>query len=179
MALNDEINSLCIQQAMSVLQSACNVVGKGEILKTIPVERIGRVAPSIEPFLRMLCQMYFPGKYDKVSGYTRVSQFIIMWDILKYSLISTEIASRCGRISTTPTYGLDSLYKELNSSNGFILALLLNIIQSMRNENPHHVLLRFRGIQLFAGSVHHGVSVNEFPSTASTHGGRVSVFMFP
>ncbi|XP_059595098.1 E3 ubiquitin-protein ligase PRT6 isoform X1 [Vitis vinifera] len=171
--LNDEINSLCIQQALSLLQSACNVVGKGEILKTIPMEGIGRIAPTIEPFLRMICRMYFPGKYDKVSGSTRVSQFIIMWDILKYSLISTEIASRCGRTSTTPTYCVDSLYKELNSSTGFILTLLLSIVQSMRNENPHHVLLRFRGIQLFAGSVCHGISVDEFPSTASTQGGNM------
>lgn len=177
--LNDEINSLCIQQALSLLQSACNVVGKGEILKTIPMEGIGRIAPTIEPFLRMICRMYFPGKYDKVSGSTRVSQFIIMWDILKYSLISTEIASRCGRTSTTPTYCVDSLYKELNSSTGFILTLLLSIVQSMRNENPHHVLLRFRGIQLFAGSVCHGISVDEFPSTASTQGGGISFLSVP
>ena len=179
MTLNDDINSLCIQQALSLLQSVCNVVEKGDILKTIPMEGIGRIAPSIKPFLRMLCRIYFPGKYDKVSGSTRVSQFIIMWDILKYSLISTEITSRCGRTSTTPTYGLDSLYKELNSSTGFILTLLLNIVQSMRNENPHHVLLRFRGIQLFAGSVCHGVSVNEFPSTTSTQGGGISFLSVP
>lgn len=177
--LNDEISSFSIRQALSLLQSACNVVGKGEILKTVPMEGIERIKPTIEPFLRVLCQMYFPGKYDKSSGSTRVSQSIIMWDILKYSFISIEIASRCGRTSTMPTYGIDSLYKELNSSTGFILTLLLNIVQSMRSENPHDVLLRFRGIQLFSGSVCHGVSVDGFSSSTSTQGGIsfLSIFL--
>lgn len=166
-----------LREAFSLLRSAADVAGRGEILKDIPVHQNGRIRPNLESMFRVLSGMYFPGKQDRISGSARVSHSMIMWDTLKYSLLSTEIAARCGRTSLTPNYGLNGLYKELNSSSGFILSLLLKIVQSTRSKNSLTVFLRLRGIQLFAESVCSGVSLDEFPSEIYRQGGTVSISM--
>ncbi|XP_058215168.1 E3 ubiquitin-protein ligase PRT6 [Rhododendron vialii] len=162
-----------LREAFSLLRSAADVAGRGEILKDVPVHRNGRIRPNLESMFRVLSGMYFPGKQDRISGSARVNHSMIMWDTLKYSLLSTEIAARCGRTSLTPNYGLNGLYKELNSSSGFILSLLLKIVQSTRSKNSLTVFLRLRGIQLFAESVCSGVSLDEFPSEIYGQGGSM------
>ncbi|KAH7866689.1 hypothetical protein Vadar_023643 [Vaccinium darrowii] len=162
-----------LREALSLLRSAADVAGRGEILKDFPVLRNGRIRPNLESMFRVLSGMYFPGKQDRISGSARVSHSVIMWDTLKYSLLSTEIAARCGRTSLTPNYSLNDLYKELSSSSGFILSLLLKIVQSTRSKNSLTVFLRLRGIQLFAESVCSGVSLDEFPSQIYRRGGNM------
>ncbi|KAK9289575.1 hypothetical protein L1049_007731 [Liquidambar formosana] len=170
---NKEVNFLHLQQAWSLLHSAANVVGKGEIIKALSTQRNGRITPNLKPIFDVLCGLYFPGKKDKFSGSAKVSDSLIMWDSLKYSLISTEIAARSGQTCLTPTYGLDSLFKELKSSGEFILSSLLKIIQSTRRKNPLHVLLRFRGIELFAESICRGGATDEFVSGTWGQGGNM------
>lgn len=166
-----------LREALSLLRSAADVAGSGEILKDFPVHRNGRIRPNLESMFRVLSGMYFPGKQDRISGSARVSHSVIMWDTLKYSLLSTEIAARCGRTSLTPNYSLNDLYKELSSSSGFILSLLLKIVQSTRSKNSLTVFLRLRGIQLFAESVCSGVSLDEFPSQIYRRGGTIVISM--
>ncbi|KAA8518905.1 hypothetical protein F0562_016321 [Nyssa sinensis] len=138
---NGEIDFLHLQEAVSLLQTAADVAGRG--------------------------------KQDKISRSARISHSMIMWDTLKYSLISTEISARCGRTSLTPNYSLNALYKELKSSSGFILSLLLKIVRSTWTKNSLSVLLRLRGIQLFAQSICSGVSLDEFPSSTRRQGGTM------
>lgn len=171
---SEKIDFLHLRHALTLIETAGSMVVKSEILRALPMRRNGRTRPNLEPLVDMLSGMYFPGKKDKLSGSARVSDSLIMWDTLKYSLISTEIAARSGRISMTPRYGLDSLYKELKSSGGFILSLLLKVIQSMRSKNPLHVLLRFRGIQLFAESIYPRVIGEELISSTCRQGGYMS-----
>ncbi|XP_057971426.1 E3 ubiquitin-protein ligase PRT6 [Malania oleifera] len=161
---------LKLRKALSLLQSAANVIGKDEIYKTFPMRRSGRVNPNLEPFFRVLCGMYFTGKEDKLSQSARVSQTMIMWDTLKYSLISMEVAARSSKIQLTPTYDLNALYKGLESSNGFILSLLLKTVQRMRSKNIIHVLQRFIGIQMFAESICSVTYMDEPPSGVCRHG---------
>ncbi|KAK3038512.1 hypothetical protein RJ639_029312, partial [Escallonia herrerae] len=168
----DSVDPLHLQEALSLLQTAADVSGRNEILKMFPVQHSGRIGPRLENMFRVLCGMYFPGR-NKISGSGRVSHSMIMWDTLKYSLISTEIAARSGRTVLSPNYGVNALYKELKSSSGFILSLLLRIVQSMRTKNSLSVLLRFRGIQLFAESICSGVSSDEFPSRTCRRGGNI------
>uniref|UniRef100_A0A5B7BIP5 E3 ubiquitin-protein ligase n=1 Tax=Davidia involucrata TaxID=16924 RepID=A0A5B7BIP5_DAVIN len=170
---NREIDFLHLQEALSLLQTAADMAGRDEILKSFPMQQNGRIRPNLESVFRVLCQMYFPGKQDKICRSARVSHSMIMWDTLKYSLISTEIAARCGRTSLTPNYSLNALYKELKSSSGFILSLLLKIVRSTRTKNSLSVLLRLRGIQLFAESICSGVSLDEFPSSTCRQGGTM------
>lgn len=156
---SEEIGSLHIQQALALLQSAANMVGKGEILKVFTLQRNGRMLPNLEPVCRVLSKLFYPNKQDKLPESARVSHSMLMWDSLKYSLISTEIAARCGRNQMTPNYGISAIYGELKSSTGFMLSLLLKIVQNTRSKNAIHVLQRFIGTQLFAESICSGISV--------------------
>ncbi|KAM3736727.1 hypothetical protein ACB098_09G002400 [Castanea mollissima] len=156
---SEEIGSLHIQQALALLQSAANMVGKGEILKVFTLRRNGRMLPNLEPVRRVLSKLFYPNKQDKLPESARVSHSMLMWDSLKYSLISTEIAARCGRNQMTPNYGISAIYGELKSSTGFMLSLLLKIVQNTRSKNAIHVLQRFIGTQLFAESICSGISV--------------------
>lgn len=172
--LNEEAYSLHLQQALDLLKSAALAVRNGEFIKAFPLQRNAKVRPNLEPVTRMLYKMYFPGKQDKFFGSSRVNQSMIMWDTLKYSLVSTEIAARCGRKSLTPVLRLNSMYRELNSSSGFILSLLLKIVKSTRSKNSLHVIQRFRGIQLLAGAICSGISLDH-SSNKTGHSGIISL----
>lgn len=96
-----------------------------------------------------------------------------MWDTLKYSLVSTEIAARSEKTSHATNYSISSLYEELRSSSGFILSLLLKIVHNIHAQNSLDVLLRLRCIQLFAKSIHAN-TLNELPG----HTNRVEGMLF-
>jgi hypothetical protein len=169
-------DSLQLQHALFLLKSAAKMVEKGDILKAIPLQRGEKMWPNLDSISRLLIKLYFPNRWDKFSGSARVNHSMIMWDTLKYSLVSMEIAARCGGTQMTPTYSLNALYKELKSTSGFTLSLLLKIVQNLRSKNPLHVLQRFRGIQLFAESICAGVP-NDYPSGAYRCGGESFVIV--
>ena len=50
-------------------------------------------------------------------------------------------------------------FGELKSSTGFMLSLLLKIVQNTQSKNAIHVLQRFIGTQLFAESICSSISV--------------------
>ena len=85
---NRETDFHHFQEALSLLRSAADVAGRSEILKAFPMHRNGRIRPNPESMFRVLSRMYFRGKQDRILGYARVSHSLIMWDTLKYSLIS-------------------------------------------------------------------------------------------
>ncbi|KAF6137786.1 hypothetical protein GIB67_040494 [Kingdonia uniflora] len=157
-----------LAQALSLLQSAANRAGSSGIQKAFAVHRNERMQPSLEPVFNLLCRMYFSERRDLFRESGRVSHSMIFWDTLKYSLISTEIAARSESTS------LEALYGELESSSGFILSLLLKVFQSTQSDNGLQVLLRFRGIQLFAGSICSGVSMDDFSTGIGSQRGSIS-----
>ncbi|XP_031252609.1 E3 ubiquitin-protein ligase PRT6 [Pistacia vera] len=167
-----EFNSLWLQQALSLLQSAANVVGKGVLIEAFPLQRNEKMASNLDLVSHVIGKMYFQNKQNSFSGSARVSHSMIMWDTLKYTLMSMEIAARCERTSLTPKYDVNALYKELKSSSGFVLSLLLKVVQSMRSKNSLHVLQRFRGVQLFAESICSGVS-RDYSNRACEGGGNI------
>ncbi|KAL3531814.1 hypothetical protein ACH5RR_005335 [Cinchona calisaya] len=169
---NREVHVLRIQEAMSLLQSAADVAGNNEMLKSIPLFQFGRQRFNLKSVFRVLCKLYFPGK-DKILESGRASHSLILWDTLKYSLVSTEIAARSGKASLTPTYSLSALFSELRSSSGFILSLLLNIAQGSRIQNSLCVFLRLRGIQLFAESICSGLSLDKLPGQSCCQKGNM------
>ncbi|GAB2272531.1 hypothetical protein Dimus_007354 [Dionaea muscipula] len=154
-------NCLHLKHACSLLKVASSVVFEGKNFPVFPIEGHRRIGQNLEPAFSVLRGMYFPGKEDMFSKSGRVSPSLVMWDTLKYSLVSAEIAARTAKASSTSATGLGSLYKELKSSGGFVLSLLLNIVQSTRSRNPLDILLRFIGIQLFGSSICYGVSPRE------------------
>ncbi|KAM3288078.1 E3 ubiquitin-protein ligase PRT6 [Capsicum chacoense] len=168
---------LRFQEALLLLQSAADVAGSREILQSFPIQQFGQMSVNLESVVRVLCEMYFPDK-DKISESGRLSHSLILFDTLKYSLVSTEIAARCEKTSLAPNYSLDALYKELKSSNCFILALLLSIVQNTRTKNLLTVLLRLRGIQLFAESICSGISADEPPNSPTVRGNMQDILEF-
>ncbi|KAH9672311.1 E3 ubiquitin-protein ligase PRT6 [Citrus sinensis] len=174
----EENTSLQLQQAVSLLQSASNVVGKADVIESFPLLKNEIMASNVEAVSRRMCKMYFQNKLDKFFGSARVNPSLIMWDALKYSLMSMEIAARSEKTSTTPIYDVNALDKELKSSSGFVLSLLLKVVQSMRSKNSLHVLQRFRGIQLFAESICSGTSIDN-PGGRCKRGGTCPVTSIP
>lgn len=166
-ALNfsDISNSLRLQDALLLLQRAANIARENESLKAIPTWNV-KIKPNLEPIIRLLCGMYYPGQ-DKILDTGRINHPLILWDMLKCSLVSAEIAARSRKNSLSPNYSIRSLYKELNSSSGFILSMLLDVAQSTRTTNPQAVLFRFQGVQLFAKSLFPGASYS------TQHGGMI------
>ena len=158
-ASHEGTHSLRLQKALMLLQSSANAVVKDECLKAVPLQHSDKTKSNLKHLSRVLSKMYFPGKHDKVSGYSRLNHSILMWDTLTYSLISMEIAARCGRTSLTPNYALTAMYEELKVSSGFILSLLIKLVDNTRNKNSFHVLQRFRGLQVLAESFCSGVSL--------------------
>ncbi|XP_050214282.1 E3 ubiquitin-protein ligase PRT6 [Mercurialis annua] len=175
-ALSDGSNSLRLPQALSLLQSAANMVEKGDIWKTFPLHRNEREKQNLVSVSRVLFKMYYPTKPDKFSRSTRANLFMIMWDTLKYSLSSMEIAARSNRTNLGPNYSDGALNRELRSSSGFVLSLLLKIVHSLRSKSSLHVLQRFRGIQLLARSICSGEST-EHPSSPSGREGDLSTIL--
>ncbi|KAH6824842.1 hypothetical protein C2S53_010917 [Perilla frutescens var. hirtella] len=171
LSFSDISCSFRLQDALSLLQRAANIAEDKESLKAIPTKNV-KIKPNLEPIIRLLCGMYYPGQ-DKILDTGRISHPLILWDALKYSLISAEIAARSRKNSLSPNYGIDSLYKELNSSSGFILSLLIDVTQNTRTTNPQAVLLRFQGIQLYAKSLFPGTYPNGLSSYSTQHGGNM------
>jgi hypothetical protein len=150
-----DINKLQFPHALSLLESAGKVVGQSNFLKALSGRLNHTTEPTLDPSLRRLAVLYYPRNYGSFSASERLSPSLFLWDTLKYSLVSTEIASR-GRMSSHSFASkscLESLCSELNSSSGFILSLLFRVAHSARNLNRLEVLLRFEGIQLLSGSI--------------------------
>ncbi|KAK8512296.1 hypothetical protein V6N12_032019 [Hibiscus sabdariffa] len=147
------ICSLMLQQGLSLLQTAAKVVTRSDFFEAFSLHRKERTIRNLEPISRALSNMYFSKKQDRFLGSPRLSHPIILWDTLKYSLMSTEVAARSGKNSMTANYTLASLYKEFNSSSEFIFSLLLRVVQNLSCTNSLHALQRFRGLQLFAESI--------------------------
>ncbi|KZV51798.1 hypothetical protein F511_11486 [Dorcoceras hygrometricum] len=168
---SDMVGFLRLQEALSLVQTAANVAGSNEILTAFPARNVSIIS-NLEPILRLLCGVYYPGQ-DKILETGRVSNSLILWDTLRYSLISTEIAARSRKSSLSSNYSLDTLYQELNSSSGFVLSLLMDATQSIRTSNSLTVLLRLRGIQLCAKSLCCHDSPNEYSSHLCQQGGSM------
>ncbi|XP_077239031.1 proteolysis 6 [Tasmannia lanceolata] len=150
--------------AMSLLWSAANVVGKCKFPKNFSLQLNESMRASLQPVFHMLCRMYYSDRYDSFSVSGRLSHSLILWDTLRYSLISTEITARGGKSKTHgggSHSGVEALYKELEPSTGFILSLLLEVSQTIQSQNRLEVLLRFRGIELFTQSICSGVSADD------------------
>ncbi|KAI4356477.1 hypothetical protein L6164_000499 [Bauhinia variegata] len=166
---------LLLKEALMILKSAANAVGKDDFLKAIPLRHKDRTKPNLEPFSRVVSKMYLQGKQDRLCKTSRVNHSVLMWDTLKYSLISMEIAARCGRTSMAPNYVLGAMYKELKSSSGFMLSLLLKLVQKTKTKNSLDVLQRFRGLQLFAESVCSGIPLKFGSNGLSKSGDMLSI----
>uniref|UniRef100_A0A7N0RI32 E3 ubiquitin-protein ligase n=1 Tax=Kalanchoe fedtschenkoi TaxID=63787 RepID=A0A7N0RI32_KALFE len=142
-----------VQKALFILQKTCAMINKDMILQDLLTKKNGREKTNVGPLLQSLYSLYIPGKKNRFSGQIGACHSSIMWDTLKYSLMSVEIAARTGKTSLTPTHSLDLLYGELKSSGEIALSSLIKIVDDIRSRDPRQTFLRFRGIQLLVESI--------------------------
>ncbi|KAE8711051.1 hypothetical protein F3Y22_tig00110303pilonHSYRG00069 [Hibiscus syriacus] len=103
-AANKETTSLLLQQGLCLLKAAAKVVGRPHFLEALSLQIKESLSRNLEPISRVLSKMYFPKELDRFLGSPRLSLPIILWDTLKYSLMSTEIAASSGKTSVEANY---------------------------------------------------------------------------
>ncbi|KAI0498324.1 hypothetical protein KFK09_021565 [Dendrobium nobile] len=168
-------NILQLPLALSLLRSADKKVGNGGFLKMSFGKLRETIEPVLEPTLRKLYTLYYPHNYNELSASGRLSHSLVLWETLRYSLVSTEIAAR-GRLRASPTSStLEALYSELHSSSGFIMPLLLRVAKSTCSSSSIGALLRFRGIQLLARSICFGMSEDNTLSNSDKQRGSLNL----
>uniref|UniRef100_A0A0E0MRB6 E3 ubiquitin-protein ligase n=2 Tax=Oryza TaxID=4527 RepID=A0A0E0MRB6_ORYRU len=152
-------SNLQFPHALWLLETAGKIVGQSKFLKALSGKVNDTTEPALDPSLRRLCMLYYRRSHNSFSASERLNLSLFLWDTLRYSVVSTEIASR-GRIASYSESKscIESLRHELNSSNGFILCLLFRVAHSARNLSRLEVLLRFEGLQLLASSICSGTS---------------------
>ncbi|KAK8542025.1 hypothetical protein V6N13_137400 [Hibiscus sabdariffa] len=158
-SVSKETCSLLLQQGLCLLKTAAKVVGRPHFFEAVSLQRKENLSQDLEPISRVLSRMYFSKKRDRFLGSPRLSLPIILWDTLKYSLMSTEIAARSGKTSAATNYTLASLYEEFKSSSEFIFSLLQRVVKNLSSTNSLHALQRYRGLQLFAVSICSGADL--------------------
>ncbi|XP_038989035.1 E3 ubiquitin-protein ligase PRT6-like isoform X2 [Phoenix dactylifera] len=84
--------------ALSILESTAKMVGQNRFLKAYSGKPRETIEPALEPALQKLFMLYFPCSYGSLSASGWLSHSLILWDTLKYSIMSTEIAAR-GRLN--------------------------------------------------------------------------------
>ncbi|CAN6442635.1 unnamed protein product [Victoria cruziana] len=150
---------IMIPEALSLLQGAEKMVRRSGY-RNVSSRLDEPSKATLQPLLQTLFRLYFPDKGNALLTSGRVNHSLFLWDVLRYSLISTEIAARHGK--TDSGSRPRALIKEMDNTTGFVMSLLLQVAQINYNQNHVQVLLRFRGMQLFCQSISSGVSLDEF-----------------
>lgn len=132
------------------------MVGESRILKILSGTRNEPTNSALKPALKKLHMLYGFGSLSETG---RQSHSLILWDTLRYSIMSTEIAARAKLNAYSVPSCLDSLNGELHTSSGHMMKILLHVVaQSIRSYNSYEVLLRLNCLQLLAGSICSGLS---------------------
>lgn len=165
-----------IWHSMILLQTTALMVSKVQILDDYPDRQNERVESNSSSFVLSLEAMYLGRNAGDSLIAASGNKSTIMWDAVKYSLIATEIGARSSSTSLSPSYGLGSLCVGQRSVSKDLLSVFLEAAETIRTENRTDVLLRLKGIQLFAQSVCLGHSWKGSPSSASEQAGELSFF---
>ncbi|XP_074582392.1 E3 ubiquitin-protein ligase PRT6 [Curcuma longa] len=175
-SLDNNCSDLHILLALSLLQNAAKMVGESRVLKVLSGTQIQPINSALEPALKKLFMLYYPLGYDSLSEAGRHSHLLILWDTLRYSITSTEIAARAKLNAYSIPSCLESLSEELHSSSRYVMSILLHIAQSIRSYNSFDVLLRFSSLQLLAGSICSGLSGDNYLSNGDRSKDKPSLF---
>ncbi|KAJ4911538.1 E3 ubiquitin-protein ligase PRT6 [Raphanus sativus] len=167
---DEEMPSLWLSEALCLLQSAADVIEDGDSVKTVSLQGDELRRKDLQSVSNKLWNFYFSKREEKPPGSSWLPQSIIMWDTLKYSLISMEIVTRCAKNSMLPVYCIDSLHEEFKTSKGIALSLLLRVVQSTRTKNALHVRQRFMGMKHLAESICSGISSSSSSSIFGSEG---------
>ncbi|KAF8105073.1 hypothetical protein N665_0163s0043 [Sinapis alba] len=168
--LANSVLPACPGDLCSVSKLQEDVIEDGDSVKRVSLQGDEPRRKDLDSLSNKLWNFYFSKRQEKPPGTSWLPQSILMWDTLKYSLISMEIVTRCAKNSMCPVYCIDSLYEEFKTSKGAALSLLLRLIQSTRTKSALHVRQRFMGLKHLAESICSGVSSSSSSSIFGSEG---------
>ncbi|XP_074561564.1 E3 ubiquitin-protein ligase PRT6-like isoform X2 [Curcuma longa] len=161
--------------SLSLLQNAAKMVEESRILKVLSGTCNEPTNSALKPALKKLNTLYGFGSLSETG---RQSHSLILWDTLRYSIMSTEIAARAKLNAYSVPSCLDSLNGELNTSSGHMMRILLHVAQSIRSYNSYEVLLRLNSLQLLAGSICSGLSGDNHLLNGDSQRDTLSLFEY-
>jgi E3 ubiquitin-protein ligase UBR3 len=141
-----------ITNAITLLHNAEELVRKVGYRKAVSKPLSKTMKAIFDGLFLRLCGLYFPNReVGTKSNYCRVSQSLLLWDVVRYTMMSTELASRTSKENRI--YGLPKAV--LNEP---VLPSLIWAARISQSQNRQSVLLRSRGMQLLVGSICFGGS---------------------
>ncbi|XP_024369767.1 E3 ubiquitin-protein ligase PRT6 isoform X2 [Physcomitrium patens] len=169
---------LQLEHALRMLIKAEELVSKSGFRKVVDPQLPDTVKGVLEDLAKRLWGLFYPGK-DQFNTVThgRVHQSLLLWDVLRYSLMSAELAARSNKISENSASGLVALVDAGDATHGSILPLLLHAAKATQSQSHQAVLLRARGMQLLRDSIANGISRDLFAEKA-LHGNFSSLLQY-
>ncbi|KAG6540804.1 hypothetical protein Mapa_017828 [Marchantia paleacea] len=162
--------SLQLDQAFRVLLNAESLVNKTGFRKAVNTQLSDSIKGALETLAIRLYGLFHPDKdHLSVQAHGRVPQSLHLWDVFRYSLMSSELAARTRQRTTQGSLsGLVVLEEGGDGAKGSILPLLLQAAKETQGQSRQVVLLRSRGLQLLVDSIIHGVTRDPFPEQTLT-----------
>ncbi|MCO5595671.1 hypothetical protein L7F22_049716 [Adiantum nelumboides] len=145
-----------VSHAMNLLRNAEELVWKPGFRKAFSKPLSRTLRSTFDSLFWTLFGLQFPGRENNSRhSSNRISHSLLLWDALRYTVMSLELASRTQR-DGQPEHTLKVLLKL--GDEGSILPVLLRSAKAIQNQNRQSLLLRARGMQLLVGSICFGVS---------------------
>ncbi|KAL3679047.1 hypothetical protein R1sor_022003 [Riccia sorocarpa] len=158
--------SLQLHQAIRLLLNAESLVSNAGFRKAVSTHLPDSIKGALDTLSVRLYGLYHPST-DHASGagaLGRVPQSLHVWDVFRYTLMSTELAARTRHPSTQGSLSsLVVLEEGGDGSKGSVLPLMLQIAKASQGHSRQVILLRSRGLQLLVDSIAHGVTRDLFP----------------
>ncbi|XP_024387527.1 E3 ubiquitin-protein ligase PRT6 isoform X2 [Physcomitrium patens] len=153
--------SLQVDHALRLLVKAEELVSRSEFRKVADPQLPYNVKVVLEDLAKRLCGLFYSEKdlftsLSSIQGH--VHQGLLLWNVFRYSLMSSELASRSQKLSENNGNGLMALIEMSEASHGSVLPLLLHAAKATQSQSRLSVLLRARGMQLLVDSIVNGIS---------------------
>ncbi|KAH7287171.1 hypothetical protein KP509_32G041800 [Ceratopteris richardii] len=156
-----------VANALGLLYNAEELVWKSGFRKAIAKPLSRGLKAAFDSLFWKLFDLHFPGRGRKhVNTRNRVSQSLLLWNVLRYTVLSAELSCRSQEDAINSEHTLGVLLQ--HADENYILQVLLRAARVLQNRNRQSILLRARGMQLLVGAICLGVSedslTDSFPS---------------
>jgi len=153
--------SLQVDHALRLLVKAEELVSRSEFRKVADPQLPHNVKVVLEDLAKRLCGLFYSEKdlftsLSSIEGH--VHQGLLLWNVFRYSLMSSELAARSQKLSENNGNSLMALIEMSEASHGSVLPLLLHAAKATQSQSRQSVLLRARGMQLLLDSIVDGIS---------------------
>ncbi|KAH7292156.1 hypothetical protein KP509_29G053500 [Ceratopteris richardii] len=146
-----------VPNALSLLHNSEELVWKAGFRKAVAKPLPRGLKAALDSLFWKLFSLHFPGRGKRHrKNCNRVSQSLLLWNVLRYTILSAELSSRHQEAALDSEHTLGALLQHADKRS--ILPVLLRAAKAVQNQNRQSVLLRARGMQLLVGAVCLGVS---------------------